>query len=92
MSNIWIDTDFTWVFSITCSDVVIDNFFGYYFPGESSFQQSEDSSEPHMNFPRSSNNRQRTIESMIVVEKVMTKFYGVDQIKKYVPTIVNMVW
>jgi len=58
--------------------------------GESSFQQSEDSSEPHMNFPRSSNNRQRTIESMIVVEKVMTKFYGVDQIKKYVPTIVNM--
>ena len=28
---------------------------------------------------------------MIVVEKLMTKFYGVDQIKKYVPTIVNMV-
>ena len=45
-----------------------------------------------MNFARSSANRKRTIESMIVVEKVMTKFYGVGQIKKYVPTIVNVVW
>ena len=63
-----------------------------YFSGKSTFQQSDDSSEPHMNLPRSSDmSRQRTIESMIVVEKVMTKFYGVDQIKKYVPTIVNVV-
>ena len=46
-----------------------------------------------MNFARQSTSmtRKRTIESMIVVEKMMTKFYGVDQIKKYVPTIVNMV-
>ena len=28
---------------------------------------------------------------LIVVEKVMTKFYGVQQIKKYVPTIINVV-
>ena len=39
-----------------------------------------------MNFPRL-----RTIESMIVVEKVMTKFYGAEAIKTYVPTIVNIV-
>ncbi|XP_068740001.1 A disintegrin and metalloproteinase with thrombospondin motifs 6-like [Montipora capricornis] len=38
-----------------------------------------------MNFPRL-----RTIESMIVVEKVMTKFYGAEAIKTYVPTIVNI--
>ena len=63
-----------------------------YFSGKSRVQQSDDSSKPHMNFPRSSDmSRQRTIESLIVVEKVMTKFYGVDQIKKYVPTIINVV-
>lgn len=28
---------------------------------------------------------------MLVVEKVMTRFYGVPQIKKYVPTMANMV-
>lgn len=62
------------------------------FSGKSKFEQSYDSSEPHSNFRRSSDmNRQRTIESMIVVEKVMTKFYGVEQIKRYVPTIVNVV-
>lgn len=62
------------------------------FSGKSKFEQSYDSSEPHSNFRRSSDmNRQRTIESMIVVEKVMTKFYGVQQIKRYVPTIVNVV-
>ena len=60
------------------------------FLGGSAVQQS-DESESMLNFARSSANRNRTIESMIVVEKMMTKFYGVDQIKKYVPTIVNMV-
>ncbi|KAM7430783.1 disintegrin and metalloproteinaseith thrombospondin motifs protein [Porites harrisoni] len=57
--------------------------------GHSTLQQS-DESESHMNYPRSSLNRKRTIESLIVVEKIMTKFYGINQIKKYVPTIVNM--
>jgi len=52
--------------------------------------QQSDEGESHLNFARSSANQKRTIESMIVVEKMMTKFYGVDQIKKYVPTIVNM--
>ena len=33
----------------------------------------------------------RTIESMVVVEKVMTKFYGVEAIRTYVPTLVNIV-
>ena len=28
---------------------------------------------------------------MLVVEKEMTRFYGVPQIKKYVPTMANMV-
>ena len=65
--------------------------FFFHFLGGSAVQQS-DEEEPHMNFARSSANRKRTIESMIVVEKVMTKFYGVGQIKKYVPTIVNVVW
>ena len=58
--------------------------------GGSAVQQS-DESESHMNFARWSANRKRTIESMIVVVKEMTKFYGVNQIKKYVPTIVNVV-
>lgn len=68
-----------------------DEIFGSFcFLDGSAFQQS-DESESHLNFARSSANQKRTIESMIVVEKMMTKFYGVDQIKKYVPTIVNMV-
>ena len=62
----------------------------FFFLDGSAVQQS-DESESHLNFARSSANQKRTIESMIVVEKMMTKFYGVDQIKKYVPTIVNMV-
>ncbi|XP_068740000.1 A disintegrin and metalloproteinase with thrombospondin motifs 6-like [Montipora capricornis] len=59
--------------------------------GTSRFQHSDYSNGPQSVFRRSSDlSRQRTIESMIVVEKVMTKFYGVQQIKKYVPTIVNV--
>ena len=54
-------------------------------------QALQEDDEVHMNFQRSAINEKRTIESMIVIEKTMTKFYGVDQIKKYVPTIVNMV-
>ena len=69
----------------------VGKWFGSFcFLGGSAIQQS-DESESHLNFARSSANQKRTIESMIVVEKLMTKFYGVDQIKKYVPTIVNMV-
>ena len=69
----------------------VGKWFGSFcFLGRSAIQQS-DESESHLNFARSSANQKRTIESMIVVEKLMTKFYGVDQIKKYVPTIVNMV-
>ena len=63
-----------------------------FFSGTSRFQHSDYSNGPQSVFRRSSDlSRQRTIESMIVVEKVMTKFYGVQQIKKYVPTIVNVV-
>ena len=66
------------------------SFLCFKFSGHSTLQQS-DESESHMNYPHSSLNRKRTIESLIVVEKIMTKFYGINQIKKYVPTIVNMV-
>ena len=65
--------------------------FALFFFLDGSAVQQSDQSESHLNFARSSANQKRTIESMIVVEKEMTKFYGVDQIKKYVPTIVNMV-
>ncbi|XP_067058083.1 A disintegrin and metalloproteinase with thrombospondin motifs 6-like [Acropora muricata] len=59
--------------------------------GKSKRQYSGDSHGRQTNFRRSSDlTRQRTIESLIVVEKVMTKFYGVEQIKTYVPTIINV--
>lgn len=65
--------------------------FGSFCFLDGSAVQQSDEGESHLNFARSSANQKGTIESMIVVEKMMTKFYGVDQIKKYVPTIVNMV-
>ncbi|KAK2566912.1 A disintegrin and metalloproteinase with thrombospondin motifs 18 [Acropora cervicornis] len=62
--------------------------------GTSKFQQSDDSSKTsHAIFRRSADvdfARVRTIESMVVVEKVMTKFYGVEAIRTYVPTLVNI--
>ncbi|XP_029192648.2 A disintegrin and metalloproteinase with thrombospondin motifs 6-like isoform X2 [Acropora millepora] len=62
--------------------------------GTSKFQQSDNSSKTsHAIFRRSADvdfARVRTIESMVVVEKVMTKFYGVEAIRTYVPTLVNI--
>ena len=67
----------------------------FFLSGTSKFQQSDNSSKTsHAIFRRSADvdfARVRTIESMVVVEKVMTKFYGVEAIRTYVPTLVNIV-
>ena len=44
-----------------------------------------------MNFRRSLSGKVYTIESMVVTEKEMAKFYGVPQLKIYVPTLINVV-
>ena len=45
----------------------------------------------NMNFRRSLSGKVYTIESMVVTEKEMAKFYGVPQLKIYVPTLINVV-
>ncbi|XP_022805551.1 A disintegrin and metalloproteinase with thrombospondin motifs 6-like [Stylophora pistillata] len=59
--------------------------------GGATVQQSDEGDDNHENSDRSFRpNKKRTIESMLVVEKEMTRFYGVSQIEKYVPTMANM--
>lgn len=39
----------------------------------------------------STSNKQYTIEAVVVADKKMTQFHGVDQLKIYIPTLINMV-
>lgn len=55
-------------------------------------EASDRSEREVFDLPSSANyNQEYTIETLVVADKKMTDFHGVEELKTYVPTLINIV-